>query len=282
MLSNFLIGLREGLEAALVVGILVAYLVKTGHRDRLPLVGVGVGAAIALSLGVGALLTFTSSSLDHRQQELFGGVTSVVAVAFVTVMVFWMRRAARHLGGELGGRLESALKIGSAAVVLTAFLAVAREGLETALFLWAAVGSAGSGTVPLLGATAGLAVAAGIGWQLYRQAVRIDLRRFFTWTGAALVVVAAGVLAYGVHDLQEAGVLPATTLAYDVSAQVPPGSWYGSLLKGTLSFSSRASWLEVGVWLAYLVPVAALFLLGSRRPAGRRPAQSPAVEGAAV
>jgi high-affinity iron transporter len=276
VLANLLIGLREGLEATLVVSILVAYLVKTGNRDRLRFLAAGVATAVALSLAVGALLTFTSSSLSFTARETFGGVLSIVAVAFVTWMVFWMRRAARHLAGDLTGQLRTALALGGGAVALTAFLAVGREGLETAVFLWAAVQATGSGWEPLAGGTAGLALAVLLGWLLYRQAVRIDLRRFFTWTGAALVAVAAGVLAYGVHDLQEAGVLPGLhALAFDVRAQVPPDSWYGTVLKGTLNFSPATTWLELAVWVAYVVPVAVLFLRPPRRSDAPAPHRLP-------
>lgn len=273
MLANYLIGLREGLEATLVVSILVAYLVKTGRRDRLAPVWVGVAAALALSLAFGALLTFTSNALSFRAQEAFGGSLSIVAVGFVTAMIFWMRRTARSMRADLQGRLETAVGMGAAALVLTAFLAVGREGLETALFLWTAVQATGDTASPLTGAALGLLSAVVLGYLLYRRAVAINLARFFTWTGAALVLVAAGVLSYGVHDLQEAGILPGLdTLAFDVSGTIAPDSWYGTLLKGVLNFSPASTWLEVVAWLAYVVPVLALFLRPARRTAPAAPA----------
>ena len=269
MLANYLIGLREGLEAALVVGILVAYLVRTGRRDGLPAIWSGVTGAIVLSLLFGAVLTFTSRRLSFEQQETFGGVMSIIAVGFVTWMVFWMRRTARHLRADLDGRMERAVGMGTLALAVTATIAVGREGLETSLFIWAAVQSSGSGATPVVGATLGLLTAVVLGYLFYRGAVRINLARFFLVTGAGLIVVAAGVFSYGVHDLQEAGLLPGlNAIAYDVSQQVPPGSWYGVLLKGTVNFSPVASWLEVWAWLGYLVPVGLLFL----RPQPARPA----------
>jgi high-affinity iron transporter len=268
LLGNFLIGLREGLEAALVVGILVAYLVRTGRRDRIRLVALGVAAAVTASLAFGAVLQFTSRSMTEEQRELFGGTLSIVAVAFVTGMVLWMRTAARGLRAELDGRMSSALVVGAGAVAVTAFLAVGREGLETALFLWTAIQATGQSWQPVLGAAVGLAAAVGIGYLVYRGALRINLGRFFTWTGAALIVVAAGVLAYGVLDLQEGGLLPgADTLAFDVSAQVPPASWYGTLLKGTLGFSPATTVLAAAVWVAYLAPMMLVFFRPQRRPA---------------
>ncbi|MDT7694401.1 MAG: high-affinity iron transporter, partial [Pseudonocardiales bacterium] len=204
MLSNALIGLREGLEAALVVSILVAFLVRSDRRRALPWVWAGVAVAVVISIAVGALLTFTSNAMSFEAQEAFGGGMSIVAVGFVTWMIFWMRRTARALSGELRDRLEQALQIGSWAVVLMAFLAVGREGLETAVFFWAAAQAAGSTASPLLGFLIGIAVAVGLAYLIYRGAVRINMAKFFKVTGTLLIFVAAGILAYGMHDLQEA------------------------------------------------------------------------------
>jgi high-affinity iron transporter len=274
VLANYLIGLREGLEAALVVSILVAYLVKTGRADRLGGIWVGVLAAIAISIGFGALLSFTSSNLSFEAQEAFGGTLSIIAVGFVTWMIFWMRRAARTLSSELRERVDLAVATGGWVLALTAFLAVGREGLETSLFLWSAVQSTGQGTQPLLGATLGLVTAVVLGWLFYRGAVRINLGKFFRWTGLLLIVVAAGVLAYGVHDLQEAGILPGlNTLAFDISGAVPPDSWYGTLLRGTINLTPQTTVLQAVVWVLYVVPVLVLFLRPAPSP---RPAAAPA------
>jgi len=268
VLANGLIGLREGLEASLIVSILVAYLVRTGRRDALPRVWVGVGVAVALSLAAGALLTYTAASMSFRSQELLGGTLSIVAVGFVTWMVFWMKRTARSLKGQLEGKVDLALGAGGAALAVVAFLAVAREGLETALFLWAAAQAAGSGPSPIIGAALGLTTSVVLAYLLYRRAVRIDLARFFLVTGALLIVVAAGVLSYGVHDLQEARFLPGlSSLAFDVSAAVPPGSWYAALLKGTVNFTPVTTVLQSLAWVAYVLPVVVLFF----RPATPAP-----------
>ncbi|KIX62625.1 iron transporter [Streptomyces sp. MBRL 10] len=280
MFGNYLIGLREGLEASLVVCILVAYLVKTDRRDALRPVWLGIGIACALSLSFGALLEFGTQELTFEAQELIGGSLSIVSVGLVTWMVFWMKRTAQHLKAELHGRLDTALAMGTGALVATAFLAVGREGLETALFVWASVRASGEGSsAPLIGVLLGIATAVVLGWLFYRGALRIDLARFFRWTGAMLVVVAAGVLAYGVHDLQEARFLGGLgNKAFDVSETVPPDSWYGTLLKGVLNFQPDPTVLQVVVWVLYVVPVLVLFFAGRNRSAAPplRPADSPA------
>ena len=272
LVSNALIGLREGLEAALVVVILVAFLVKTDRRGALTPVGPGVALAGVASVGLGALLTVGTRQLSFETQELIGGSASVLAVAFVTAMVFWMRTAARTISGQLKGRLDQALSIGGWAVALVGFLGVGREGLETALFFYASVQTAGSGTAqPLVGFLLGIAVAIVLGVLIYRGAVRINLSKFFRYTGIALIVVAAGILSYGIHDLQEAAFLPGlNTLAFDVSTAIPPDSWYGTLLKGTVNFTPNTTWLQAVAWTLYLVVVMTLFL----RPAPETPRPS--------
>ncbi|MGV4986976.1 iron uptake transporter permease EfeU [Streptomyces sp. NPDC001709] len=281
MFSNYLIGLREGLEASLVVCILIAYLVKTGRRDALKPIWIGIGIAIAIAMGFGCVLEFGSQELTFRAAEALGGSLSLVAVGLVTWMVFWMRRTARHLKSELHGRLDAALALGTGALVATAFLAVGREGLETALFVWASVHAASDGTPrPLVGAALGLATAVLLGWLFYRGALRINLAKFFTWTGGMLVVVAAGVLAYGFHDLQEANWLPGlTSLAFDISDTIPPDSWYGTLLKGVFNFQPDPTVLQVTVWLLYLIPTLAIFFAPVGFASGKAKVKGPDEQG---
>jgi len=196
-------------------------------------------------------------------------------------MVFWMLRAARGLSRELRSDVDSHLAGAGWGLVLVAFLAVGREGIETALFIWAAVQASGSTALPLAGAALGIAVAVVLGYLIYRGVLSINLSKFFTYTGVILIVVAAGVLAYGVHDLQEAGVLPGiNSLAFDVTAFVPPDSWYGTLLKGTLNFSPATTWLEAIVWVAYVVPVMTIFILKSRQRPSVPVAPTPETAGA--
>ena len=272
--ASYLIGLREGLEMVLIVSVLVAYLVKTGRRQHLVPVWGGVAAAAALSIGFGWALSYVSTTvLGGPGQELFDAITSTVAVALVTWMVFWMRRTARKLSGELRGRLDGAIGLGVGAVVGIAFLAVAREGLETTLLFFASAQGATS-AAPLLGLGGGLLTSVVIGVGLYAGAIRINLSRFFMVSGALLVLVAAGIFKYAVHDYQEAGVLPGlTTHAFDASGWLDPGSWYGALAAGLFNITPQPSVLETIAWLAYLVPVLVLFLLPAR-PTRSTPAAS--------
>jgi high-affinity iron transporter len=290
MLANFLIGLREGLEAALVVSVLVAYLVKTDRRHLLPRIWGGVALAVGISLAFGALLTFGPRGLTFEAQELIGGGLSIIAVGFVTWMIFWMAKTARHLSGDLRSKIDAAAEAGRWSLAVVALLVVGREGLETSLFLWAATnaatdnGTSGTAT-PLIAALLGILVACVMGYLFYRGAVRINLTRFFTWTGFFLVLVAAGVLSYGIHDLQEAGVLPGLhNLAFDVSGVIEPGSVIGTLLKGILNFSPATTKLEAVAWVLYVVPVAVAFYLVTRRrttsggPGSPRPTDQPATQ----
>ncbi|MFC6020475.1 iron uptake transporter permease EfeU [Plantactinospora solaniradicis] len=285
MFATYLIGLREGLEATLVVSILVAFLVKSQRRDRLPQVWLGVGLAVAVSVFFGWLIEYTSTSLlaTSNQRELFEAITSVAAVVFVTWMIFWMRRAARSIAGELRSRLTEALAVGSAAVAVMAFLAVVREGLETALIFYSAAQGAADDTAPLFALIGGIVTAMVLGILIYASAMRINLSRFFTWTGALLILVAAGILKYGVHDFQEAGVLPGlNNLAFDISATLDPSTWYAALLAGMFNITPAPTVFETIAWIGYAVPVLLFFLRpGRRTPASAQsapPTTSPASE----
>lgn len=278
MIANFLIGLREGLEAVLIVVLLLAYLRKTGRQHLVPRIMIGVAAAVAVSLGFGALLTFGPRGLTFEAQEAIGGSLSIIAVGFVTWMIFWMARTSHSLAGDLHHKVDAAADGNAWMLVAVAALSVGREGLETALFIWAAARATGETWEPIAGAAAGLVVAVLLGTLIHRGSIRVNLSAFFTWTAAALIVVAAGVLAYGIHDLQEARFLPGLHhLAFDVSAAIPPSSWYGTLLKGIFNFSPATTWLQAIAWTAYVVPVSYLYIRGLRgRSATRRGVQAAA------
>jgi len=266
--SNALIGLREGLEAALVVVILLAFLVKTDRRWGIRYVWLGVGTAVVLSVVLGAVMTFGTRQLSFEAQEIIGGTASIIAVGFVTVMVFWMKSAARSISGELKGRLDRALDLGPLAVALVGFLGVGREGLETAIFFYATAQAAGAGNnVPLLGWAVGIGTAVLLGYLIYKGALQINLARFFRWTGVALIFVAAGILSYGIHDLQEAAILPGLdTLAFDVSHVIDPSAWYAVVLKGIFNFTPATTVLQAVAWVLYVGTVLYFFLRPAKAP----------------
>lgn len=275
MIGTFIIGLREGLEAALVVGILLAYVHRVGRSDVATRIWLGVGLAIGLSLGLGALLTFGTYGLTFEAQEIIGGSLSIVAVGLVTWMVFWMGRTARTLKSTLESDVARVIEGSAWGLVLIGFMSVAREGLETALFLWSAVQSSGDSQGAWIGAVAGLLTAVLLGWLIYRGMIRINLGTFFTWTGAFLIVVAAGVLAYGIHDLQEARVLPGpfsadsggwiAGWAFQLSGSIDPSGLPAALLKGTVGFSPDMTRLEVIGWAVYVAVVMTAYLTQHRR-----------------
>ena len=255
MLSNFLIGLREGLEAALIVSILATYLVRTENRSALKYIWLGVASAVAVSVGVGALLTFTEQRLleEAHAEEIFAGSMSFAAVILVSYMIMWMRKAASNLSGELTGKLETALVAGAATIILTAFAAVAREGIETAVFVFAATKSAGSSTESIVGVALGILAAIVLGYLLYRRAVKINLKRFFAVTGYFLIVVAAGVLSYGIHEFQEIGWLPGdSSLAFDVNSVINEEGWLGAIAAGLFNFDPDTTWLQLVAWMIYV------------------------------
>jgi high-affinity iron transporter len=267
-LPNLLIGLREGLEAGLVVSILLAAVRRTDKDASTVPIWLGVTAAVVLALSFGAVLTFYRSVLPTTSQEALGGSLSVIAVVLVTGMIFWMRRTARSLSGELRAKVAGALKISTMALVLTAFLAVGREGLETALFLWTAAQASGQTVAPLIGAAIGIALAVTLCVLLFRGAVRIRLDVFFNRTAVLLIIIAAGVLSYGLGDLQDAGWLPGHTwVAFDLSQHIDASSWWITLITGITELSPTMTWLQVIVYACYLSTVLVLFIRGGRSAA---------------
>ena len=268
MLGNFLIGLREGLEAAIVVSILIAYLIKINRRDQIRSVWIGVGLALVLCIGFTAALAVTSTTLSDSAEEAFAGVVSLLAVGTVTWMIFWMKKAARALSGELRRGVDQALVTGASALITLAFVAVAREGLETAIFIWSTIQATGVTAGPVFGAILGLLTAVALGFLIYNQTVKLNISTFFRWTGVLLILVAAGVLMYAIHEFQELGWLPGEdNIAFDVSSTIPPESWYGSVLKGAINFTPAPSVLQVVAWFAYVIPVTVLYFLPPKQSA---------------
>ncbi|MDJ1371191.1 iron uptake transporter permease EfeU [Gulosibacter molinativorax] len=286
-LAALLVGLREGLEVALVVGLLIAYIRKLGRGELRRPIWLGIGAAVVLSLALGAFFTFGRYGLSFQAQEIIGGSMSLLAVVLVTGMAFWMMSAGSRVKAEVEGNVDRALLVGGAASIFwIAFVTAAREGIETTLMLYGWLDSA----LAIVGAFTGLLVSAGLGYLLYRGMLKFDLGKFFTWSGAFLIVMSAGILAYGIHDLQEAGVLPGpfsggaiTPIdpatgnvlvgfeafpfgwAFDVQNVIEPSGFLAALLKGTIGFAPQMSWLEVIAWVLYIGITLPLFIRLARR-----------------
>ena len=274
MTAAFFITLREGLEAALIVGIIAAYLVKIDRRDALRGVWLGVGAAVALSIGVAILVVTTVGRLPLIVQETVEGLAAVIAVIVLTWMLFWMRRQGRAMKGELEHGVDAALAGGSAlALAGLAFVSVSREGLETVLFLFAIGASSGPAVPTLLAALAGLVVAVVIGWAIFAAGVRVNLRRFFTITGIVLIFVSAGLVSFAVHEFGEAGWITNAGAVWDLGAVLPESSPLGSMLAGLFGYREAPTALEVVAYFAYLIPVLTIFLWPDRH---RTVAQVPA------
>jgi high-affinity iron transporter len=277
LFGSGLIGLREGLEAAIVVSILVAFLVKSDRRDALKWVWLGVGAAVAMTVVVFLTIQFSAYTITGLGAEAIAGVASLIAVVIVTTMVLWMKSAAAGLSGELRSNMGRALETGPYAVTALAFLAVGREGVETALFM---VGYAEAETAwPLFGLILGVLIAAAIAYGMYAGAIRIDLAKFFRYTGVFLIVVAAGILSYGIGALQTVGWLPGlTTRAFDISGWFNWSSWYGEVIQGIFNITPTPTVLQLAGWLAYLAVVLFAYLRPTRRAAAPDPTPIPPSE----
>lgn len=303
MFATFLIGLREGLEASLIIGILLAHVRKSGQPGSVPRIWWGVGLAVALSLVLGAILTFGRYGLSFKGQEIIGGSLSLLAVVMVTGMVMWMMTSGQNMKKNLEASADASLLKGATwGIFWLAFISVAREGLETTIMIWG-----WASTWPaFVGALLGIFSAVALGVLLYRGVLRFNIGSFFTWTGAFLLVMAAGILAYGIHDLQEAAVLPGPFSgapitptnfstgevligfdsspfwmaaypfgwAWDVSLMVAPDGLVAAFAKGTIGWTPQMSWLEVSAWFLYLAVVIPLFVRKVRAQRALRKASS--------
>ena len=278
MLPTYLLSLREGLEAALILGIVLGALSKIRRTDLSPAVWLGTFSAVGVSVLTAVLLTAFGMSLEEEAEEIFEGITMLIAAGILTWMIFWMRKQARFLKGELeAGVNKAAATTGKRAMFWLAFVAVVREGVELALFITAAFFAGDQGqitsniTQTLAGTILGLGTAALLGWTLFATAVRLDLRRFFQVTGILLILFAAGLVAHGVHEFNEAGWIPAVVEhIWDVNAIVDENSVPGQLLKTLFGYNGNPSLTEMITYFAYLVAVT---ILWRRDPA---PVKAPA------
>ncbi len=281
--AAFLVALREGIEATLIISILLAYLKQIGARDRQNLVWWGTGLAIVVSVLVGTVVFAAGAEFEGEAEAVFEGLVTLTAVGVLTWMIFWMRRQGARVKSELQERVDTALLTGGFALAALAFVAVLREGVETALFIFAAakgtaVDSGGVGS-QVIGATLGLAVAVGIGVLIYRGGLKLNLRSFFRITGLLLIVVAAGLFGFALHELQEAGWLPMLAgTAFDVSSALPDDSGVGGILRAIFGYQANPTWLEVVGWIGYLVIIGGLFLRSSPATPVTQPVAIPEAE----
>ena len=278
MLPTFVIGLREGLEASLIVGIIAAFLIQRGERRALRHMWFGIAAAIAICATLAIVLDAVGRSLPLTQRAAMEGILALVAVGGVTYMVVWMRRHSRELKHQLESHAQSALLTGSMfALVVMAFLAVLREGVETAVFMLAAFESSSNPAATGTGAVLGVAVAIGLGYAIYKGGIRINLSRFFRFTGFVLVLVAGGLLSTAAHEFAEAGWLTVGLgRAVDLSWLVGPNTIRASLLTGMLGFQPVPTVAEVALWVAYVVPMSIYVLWPQRssRPRAAAPVEA--------
>ena len=278
--TGLLTGLREGVEAALIVSIILAYLTRTGNARHFGRIWLGSSVAIAISVGVGALLWISIGGLTSPAEQYFEGSAMVLAAGVVTWMLFWMRRTAANIKGELQAGVDRALTEGSVwGLSILAFTAVIREGIETSLFLLgqataASQEQAGSAST-LVGALIGILIAVLLGYGFYRGARVINLAAFFRWTGVALVFIAGGLLSHAAHEFIEAGLISiGTATAFDISGVLPhapeSGNLLGQMLRAIFGYTSTPEWATLLTWLVYVASVLTLYLR-PMKPASRAP-----------
>jgi high-affinity iron transporter len=260
VLATYLIGLREGLEAAIIISILVGYVVKLGERAQIAKILTGAGAAILLALALGFGLSGLEANVSSNIEIAITGTTSLLAVVFVTWMIFWMARQSRAMAANLRARVDAAVTRSAWSLASVAFLAVIREGVETSILLWSTAKSTAGGGNVFGGAFLGLATAAVLGYFMYRGSLRFNLKHFFNFTGGYLIVIAAGIFSYAIGEFTELGFLPfLSNQAYDLTAAFPAGSVQELILVGTVAFNAAPTVLQVLGWWLYAVPVAVLF-----------------------
>jgi high-affinity iron transporter len=268
VLSAFVITLREGLEMSLIVGIILAYLARTGHRREFGAIWAGVAGAVGVSALAGGIILVTAGEFSGRGEQLFEALAMLTAVAVLTYMIFWMRRQAATMRSDLQSRLSDALRVGSSgALVVLTVASVGREGVETALFLFATA-RASAALPALAGAVLGLVCAVLLGALIYRGSYRLNLRTFFNVTGLLLLLVGAGLFVRGIGELQEAGLVPPLVPhVWNTGAAVPETSTMGSLLQAVLGYISAPSLVQVVLYLSYLAVVGWRYFSPVRRPA---------------
>ncbi len=275
MVSSYLLSLREGLEAALIIGIVLGALRKIRRTDLAPALWLGTLAAVGVSVLTAILLTLFGLSLEGTAEKIYEGITMFLAAGILTWMIFWMSGQARHLKGELeDGVNKAAASTGKRSIFWLAFVAVVREGVELALFITAAFFAGnneqvGANTIQTLaGVVLGLGTAILLGWSLLATTVRLDLRRFFQITGLLLILFAAGLVAHGIHEFNEINWIPSVVEhVWDVNSFIDEKSVFGELLKTLFGYNGNPSLTEMIGYFGYLIIVTFFF---TRMTAARR------------
>ncbi len=289
--AALLITLREGIEAALIVSILLAYLRQLGRMDRARSILWGVLAAVAVSVAVAGVLFALAAEFSGVGEQIFEGVTTLVAVSVLTWMIFWMRRQGGKVKGEIQHKVDDALAGSGAAMGAVAFAVVVREGIETALFLFGATqatratqSTGGGGSLPgVLGGLIGLSLAAALGYLLFKGSVKLNLRTFFTYTGGIILVVSAGLFAFSLSELQEANILPGFgAKAFDLTKSLPDSSGIGSVLHALVGYQANPTWLAVFAWFTYLVVFGFYFFRPHTAPVSAAPSNTQTASNAAA
>jgi len=255
LFSSLLITLREGLEAALIIGIILAYLARTNNRHGFKPIWLGTSLAVLTSLVAGATIYLLAGEFSGRAEEIFEGIAMFVAVGVLTWMIFWMRKQAVDIKAHLHSQIQSVLANGSSlGLVILAFVVVVREGIETALFLFAATRTAESPFLFIIGGLLGLAIAIVIGYSIYKGSSRLNLKAFFNLTSLVLIVFAAGLLAHGIHEFHEVGIIPVVIEhVWDTNNILPEKSTFGQFLTALFGYNGNPSLIEVGAYFVYLI-----------------------------
>lgn len=254
MLGALLITLREGLEAALIIGIILAYLSTTSNRKGFKPVWTGTALAIVVSLVAGAAIYFSAGRLEGKAEEIFEGIAMWTAAGVLTWMIFWMRKQAINIKGHLHAQIQSALGSGSTLGLFgLAFVAVVREGIETVLFLFAATRVDESAILSTVGGVLGLGIAVTIGYSIYKGTSKLNLRAFFNVTGLLLILFAAGLLAHGIHEFHEVGIIsPVIAHVWNIDHILPEQSVIGRFLTAIFGYNANPSLVEVLAYIGYL------------------------------
>jgi high-affinity iron transporter len=269
MFSSFLVTLREGLEAALIIGIIMAYLVKTDNRQGLKSAWWGAIAAIAASIAIGAVIFFAAGEFTGRAEEIFEGISMFIAAGFLTWMILWMHQKAADIKSHLQTQVQSALTKGpSAGLFILSFIVVIREGIETALFLFAAETTAESTALFITGGLVGLIIAVIAGYVIYKGTARLNLKAFFNVTSILLIIFAAGLVAHGFHEFHEAGIIPPVIEhVWDTNSVIADTSTFGRFLAALFGYNGNPSLVEVVAYFVYLIGAFGLYFF--RKPQAR-------------